>query len=508
MLRQKTRINKTPILGINKKVDILQLNEQYVVDARNIDFNLDGITKRTGYLLLNTQNEMIIRLCEFYFYNEQFLLGFTPTRLTKYNMQTKVFEPIGTNTYSETDYIVYDMGFNALFFTNNQDRVKYYTPAMQDFEDVPGLDDCEPGGVNLTKAKCLCVFENFLILANTEEDEVYYPTRVRWSRYRDYTKWKNEIDTTGMAGYLDLDEETTSIIALVPLKDWLVVFKEDCAYAMKFVGTPYVFVVEKILTDIGLLSAFSYTVHQDIVFFVGNNNIYMFNGNSIIPIGDSVAEYFFKNLKLEYKDAIRMIVDEKKQRLYIFYPSVNVETKSCDRALVFNIETKGWTEYDVPSLLDIIPTTLYSSLTWQDILTPWDATTGTWEEQAEGLKKKIVFSNFDKKLFLLEGQTDTEEYNYEFYFTTKVFSFENLIQVKRLLELSFLGEDVENLKVVIFYGDDAFNLNNFQEFDISDNKILCDISAKFFQFKFVLKRYDLFFKLVSFYFRFLERGFR
>lgn len=508
MLRQKTRIIKTPILGLNKKVDALQLNEQFVVDVKNIDFKLEGIRKRKGYINFTNTPENLIRLCNFYFHNGKLFLGFTPTRLTKYNINTKIFEPIGTATYSETDYIIYDVGLDSLFFTNNIDKVKYYTPVMQNFEDVPGLDDCEPGGVEVTKAKSLCVFENFLILANTEENSVNYPTRVRWSRYRDYTKWKNEIDGTGMAGYVDLEEETTPIVALVPLRDWLIVFKEDCAYAMKFVGAPYVFVVEKVLSDIGLLAPLSYVVYQNTIFFVGNNNIYMFNGSNVVPIGDNVVDYFFKNLKFEYKNAIRMIIDEKEQMLYIFYPSLNTETLCCDRALVLNLETKGWTEYDVINLLDVIETNFYSSLTWQDVLTPWDTTLSTWEGSKENLKEFIVFSNTENKLYLFEGDTDLEDFGYEFSFTTKIFNFENIIQVKRLLEISLLGEQVDNLNVIVFYGDDPFNLNNFQEFEVNNNTILCDISAKYFQFKFVLKRYDLYFNLVSFYFKFIERGLR
>lgn len=504
MLRPKTKILNPPFLGLNKKIDALYLNDQFFWESRNVDFKLNGITKRPAYKILCQQQEPIIKFCEYNFSQGEFLLGFTKNKLLKYNANNNVFEQVGSVTYSNTDYLSVDTGFNSVFFTNNIDRVKYWNYLMQNFANVPGLDDAEPGGVNVTRAKCLCVFENFLVIANTQENGERYPTRIRWSRYRDYSVWKNNIDGTGMAGYLDLNSEPTEIVALVPLNDLLVVFKKDCVYVMKFVGSPFVFVVEKVVEDIGLLAPLGYTVLYDNIVFVGSDNIYNFNGSVITPIGDMVFDYFLNTFDIEKTNYVRMFFDETAKKVYLFYPEKNKDY--CSLALVFNLEIKSWTLYDI-ILYDIVKTNLSYAWLWQDTIESWDEIQRTWEETQTVTEELVIFSSQNSVNFLGEGRDDNFSFK-NFYFITKIFSFDNLFQVKRLLEINLLGSNLNYLKVVVFYGDRPYALNNSQVFYCdTEGKIQCDISAKFFQFK-IEAIDDIKFSISGFYFRYLERGLR
>lgn len=503
MLRPKTKIISIPFLGLNKKVDPLQLNEKYFFDVRNVDFTLNGIKKRPGYKFLCQQNEPIIRFCNYDFVQGEYLLGFTKTKLLRYNANSNIFEQVGTASYSETDYISFDTGFGSVFFTNNIDRVKYWNFSMQNFEDVPGLDDAEPGGINVTRAKSVCVFENFLILANTQENGENYPTRVRWSRYRDYSVWKNDEDGTGMAGYIDFNSEPSEIVAIVPLRDLLVVFKTDCVYVMKFVGSPFVFVTEKVLDDIGLIAPLGYTILLDSIVFVGNDNIYSFNGSSVSPIGDVVFEYFLNTFDRNKSNYLRMFSDVANKKVYLFYPEQNKEY--CSLGLVFNLELKSWTLYDIV-LYDIAKTELSYSWTWQEITDRWDEINKSWAETQTILNEFVIFSSENKVFFLGDGG-DFETIGM-FYVITKIFSFDNLLQVKRLFEVNFIGTNLNYLKLTVYYGDEPYLLNNSQVFySDTTGKIQCDISAKFFQFK-IETIGDINFSINSIYFRFSERGLR
>lgn len=510
MLRPKTKIVSLPFLGFNRQVDVLQLNEKYFVDCNNIDFLLNGVRKRRGYQVFCDQTEdYIIRFANYFFSTGYYLLGFTKTKLVKYDTATNSFAPIGTNTYSSTNYLCYANGFNTIFFTNNIDRVKYWNVTMNDFEDVPGLNDAEPGGIDVSRAKCLVVFENFLMLADTIETGERYATRIRWSRYRDYTLWKNNVDGTGMAGYIDLQSEPSPIQALVPFGNYLFAMKTNCIYGLRFVGSPYVFIVEKLVDDIGLIAPFGYTYYQNMLVFLGNNNVYMFNGSSVIPIGDTIKEYLFNTLNYNRINAVRMFSDVTRNLIFLFYPTSQADDEYCNACLVFNTELKSWTKYDI-ELTDAILGQQTTDWTWDTTAQSWDITTRTWEEAQTGGGSFIVFSNPKKlKVYnLLDGNDDTV-FNYEFYLLTKHFSFENTIQVKRLLEITLFGHSLENLRVRIYYGDDPFFLTNMQEFDVgADGKIQCDISAKYFQFRFELKNKDKNFNLVGYQLRYSERGLR
>lgn len=511
MLRPKTKIVRTPFLGINKRVDPLQLNEQYFLEARNVDFYLDGIKKRIGYLEFcdHPATDPIIRLCNYFFSTGYYLLGFTKTKLTKYDVASNSFQQIGTNTYSSTTYLCYDIGFNSIFFTNYIDRVKYWNVTMSDFADVPGLNDAEPGQVDVIKVKCLSVFSNFLVIANTVENGNYYTTRVRWSRYGDFTLWKNNPDGTGMAGYFDLQAESTGIVQLIPLGNLLLVCKPDAIYGMRFVGTPYIFVVEKLIDDIGLIAPFGYTYYLNNLVFVGNDNIYMFNGSTLTPIGDNIANYFFNTLNTNRINSVRMFSDPVKHLVYLFYPTSNADDDYCDRCLVFNTELKSWTIYDI-DLIDITVGKKSTDWTWDTTAQSWDSTVRAWEEAQTGGGTYTIFSTakLNKVLTLDEGN-DYTDLGYGHFLLTKHISFENLIQVKRLYEIKLIGEGLENLRVTVYYSDDPLYFIDYQTFDVpEDGVVQCDISAKFFQLRFELKEYDKQFKLITYYLRFSERGLR
>lgn len=509
MLRPKTRIIKTPFLGVNKVVDPLQLNEQYFVDSQNVKYTLKGITKREGYVPFcdMPDNEWFIRFAEYYAGPVYYLLAFTRTKLMKYDSSPNTFQQVGTNTYSSTNYICYATGFNSIFFTNNIDRVKYWKFEMEEFDDLPGLNDAEPGSINVSRVYTLATFENFLILANTTENAERYPTRVRWSRYGDYTLWKNNPDGTGMAGYLDLQNEPTPIISLIPFYNFLLVFKTNCAYALKFVGTPYIFVVEKIL-ETGLFAPFAYGFYLNNLVFVGEDNIYFFNGSSLTPIGDLIKDYFFNTVNFNRKEMIRLFVDEKQHLVFLFYPTANAYDDYNDRCLVYNIELKAWFVYDI-EMTDILTGKKSTDWTWDTTAQSMDTVARSWDEAQTGEGTYILFSAPTKnKVYSIQGAQDID-FDYPYRCSTKHFVFENLIQIKRLYEIVVIGQGVENLQVKVNYGDNFLFLPNSQTFDIpEDGKIQCDISAKVFQFEFILKNKTQNFVLNSFYCRFLERGLR
>ena len=511
MLRPKTKIVKTPFLGVNKEIDVLQLNEQYFVDCRNLDFTLKGITKRSGYTFFCNQdsNDPIIRLANYYFGTGYYLIGFTKTKLKKYNATTNLFEQVGTGSYSSTTYLCYDTGFNAIFFTNNIDRVKYWRYDLTNFADVPGLTDAEPGGVNVSRAYTLATFENFLVLANTLENGSFYPTRVRWSRYGDYTLWKNNADGTGMAGYFDLNAEASPVVALIPLGNLLFAFKPDNVYAIKFVGTPEVFITEKVLEDIGLVAPFAYTFYLNYLVFVGPDNIYFFNGSSITPIGDPVKSYFFNKLNYNRLNAVRMFALPQEHLIFVFYPTAYSDDDYCLEALVYNTELKSWTIYDI-KMNDMINCSKSSDWTWDTTAQQWDNITRSWDEAQTSGGIYTIFASPVGKVFALEKGANDVEFEFEYYCNSKHYHFDNLLQVKRLLEIDLIGHNLENLQVKVLYGDNPLYLPYYQVFDVpqDDYKIQCDISAKFFKFEFILKDRTKNFNLISYYLRFLERGLR
>jgi len=506
---------KMPFQGVNYKVDPYFLEDNFFAELYNTDVDIDGLTKRPGFKTFCPQpaDDRIIRFLNYHYSGVGFyLMGFSPTKLYKFNGTE--FEQVGEKTFEQTSHISCDTGFDNIFFTNNKaEKPKYWNVTMTDFDDIPGLTDIEPGNIELNSCHNLAVFKNFVVLAQTVEDNVYYPTRIRWSRYNDFTNWKNNPDGSGMAGYFDLLQEASPVVRMLPLKDYLVIYKPDCIYIMRFVGTPYIFVVEKIVEGIGLLDYNAICSFLDTHLFVGRDNIYIFTGSTIQPIGDLIIEKFYEELNYERVNEIFCYPDIVNKKVYIFYPTTSSD--GCNKCLVYNYILKSWSIYEIPFGIDMIYTSKSFDVTWDSVGVGWDGMGRTWEEQQIGGGRYLILTTTGNKIINFdEKDVDDDVYTILVYnIKTKIFDFGLPHNIKRLLEIRILGKVKRGLKLLVNYGDEIPLLAYSREFEVPENGVIqCDISAKFFQIEFYEEtntdNYNKTFEISNLQLRWVERGLR
>lgn len=126
-----------------------------------------------------------------------------------------------------------------------------------------------------------------------------------------------------MAGYVDVDDVDGEIMAIRKLNDILVVYKEKGIVAVTFTGgEDTVFSKELITAKTGLIASGAIIELPHSHIFVGNDNIYEFNGSSIIPIGDQIKDYFFGTLNPVQRDRIMGYYDEEIGDVMIIYDKV------------------------------------------------------------------------------------------------------------------------------------------------------------------------------------------
>ena len=87
----------------------------------------------------------------------------------------------------------------------------------------------------LTKAKHLTVFENYLLIGNTYENESYHYQRVRWSDIGDETNW-----LSGSKGSMEVGQQD-KVTGFGHYQGFLIIFKERSHFKVWLVGLPYVF---------------------------------------------------------------------------------------------------------------------------------------------------------------------------------------------------------------------------------------------------------------------------
>lgn len=121
-----------------------------------------------------------------------------------------------------------------------------------------------------------------------------YPRRVAWSDREDYNNW-NFSDPTNTAGFLDL-ETNSRIIMATAVREGVLLWTEDEAWLMRFVGLPYVYGIERIGFGCGLLSPRSFATYAGRCVWMGQEGFWIYDGGYVKPLPCDVGSYVFQNI--------------------------------------------------------------------------------------------------------------------------------------------------------------------------------------------------------------------
>lgn len=97
----------------------------------------------------------------------------------------------------------------------------------------------------LTRAKHLTVFENYLILGNTYENDGNHYQRVRWNSIGEEAEWLK-----GSKGSMEVGQED-KVTGFGHYQGFLIIFKESSYFKVWLVGLPYVFNSIRLSMEIG-----------------------------------------------------------------------------------------------------------------------------------------------------------------------------------------------------------------------------------------------------------------
>ena len=212
------------------------------------------------------------------------------------------------------------------------------------FQQIPAT------GFSRLDANCLLAYKGHLLLADIIErldpnsDETF-PYRVRWSHPLDPTEFV--VQDTNRAGYVDLveDRNNSRILNMLPLREVIAVYKEDCIYNMTFKGI-LGFVPQITAADRGLIGpkAVAPVLDGNKHLVVSSDNIYLYNGFSFdFPaIGDPIQDWFFEELDWTRRDQVRVTSVPHRYEAWISYPTKDDEDMPITRTLVWNWKYNGW----------------------------------------------------------------------------------------------------------------------------------------------------------------------
>ena len=160
-----------------------------------------------------------------------------------------------------------------------------------------------------------------------------YKNRVYFSEPLDFTDWRNE-------NFFEVDEAAGYVQAIASVNGRVVVFKERGMWVYSPTESALrPFQREAFLPNIGCSSQRGVTLFDGILFFVGENEVYAFDGSSApVPLcGDAVRDAMFP--AGETQGTVCAAVDTDNRELWVV---TGVGTANARQAYIYSIDSRQW----------------------------------------------------------------------------------------------------------------------------------------------------------------------
>jgi hypothetical protein len=279
--------------------------------------------------------------------NSSIVVG-TQTKLFKYDGQslTNLTKTSDATNYSNSSRWQSEQIGTGLMFNNGSDVPQYISPTDTRFADIPNWPS------TLT-TKCIKPYNSFLVMVGYSTSGGSHPYSVRWSDEYDPAGVPSSYDitsTTNLAGANTLSGKNGKLIDQLTLGNSQIIYAETGVFAMDFIGAPFVFSFRELFTDDGIINrgACASFMNQHLV--VGNNDIYLHDGNSKKSIADKrVRDRFFNTIV--NTESIFCTTMEHRSEVWIAYSDDSApDSFSANRALVYNYAQDAWSFVDLPNV--------------------------------------------------------------------------------------------------------------------------------------------------------------
>lgn len=262
-----------------------------------------------------------------------------------------------------------------------------------------------------TYCKSLRALKNYLVALNVTKSATNYPYMVKWSHPADPgsipSSW-DQTDATKDAGEYDLAAGGDIIVDGLPLRQSLMIYKQQSTWRMDYTGGTYVFAFAPVLGTSGCLTRNCIVELDGAHFVVTGSDIIIHDGQTATSILDKqTRRHFFANLDSTYYTRTFVAKNPYFNELLVCYCTAGNSVPN--RALVWNYVDKTVSFRDMPSVYHANTGLLEGGLTgtWATDTSTWASDLTLWD-QADFTPDaaRVVMASGNTKLFLLDGSGD------------------------------------------------------------------------------------------------------
>lgn len=240
-----------------------------------------------------------------------------------------------------------------------------------------GTDDAfvEFGG-DSPRARYLGVVKNCLVAIDTvDEIDGARPQRIRWSDVDEPTSWT--IDSVSQADFQDLYGNggyNKAVVSGLTQSD-ATVLQERAIWRMTYTGRrPFIFEFDQVEGARGTPAHGSVILVGGVVYYLGEDGFYSFDGAQSVPIGiGKVDNTFLADANPTYFHRMYSASDIERKLIYWSYVSNSAISTTPDKIIMYNWSTGEW------SLVNVSTEVLWHTIGFGSTLEDLDAF-GTLEE--------------------------------------------------------------------------------------------------------------------------------
>ena len=166
------------------------------------------------------------------------------------------------------------------------------------------------------------------------------PRRVGWSDAEDYAEW-DFASATNTAGFYDLDTQSRIIMATT-VREGTLIWTDDEAWLMQYIGLPYVYSITRIGFGCGLIAPRAFATTAGRCIWMSGESFWIYDGGTVRPLRCDVGSYVFDNI--DPNEGVRITNGSENglfPEVWFWYPSEGSNVPN--KYVVYNYAEDWWT---------------------------------------------------------------------------------------------------------------------------------------------------------------------
>lgn len=213
---------------------------------------------------------------------------------------------------------------------------------LADAVPLSSIPDDEPGGGDVPEQVGFIMTHptsrRVISFGSTDTFDEYDPTLVRWSNEGRPGAWDPE-PVGSTAGGNPLQRGSRIIGASISNRQ-ILIWTDLALYSMQYIGGNDIFGFQEIADSISIASRFAHKSGRGIVYWMGDNNFYQTNGQSVEKVPCPVLSKIFEELNYDKREVIVSALNSLFNEIIWFYPSGSSEEP--DSYALFNYLDNVW----------------------------------------------------------------------------------------------------------------------------------------------------------------------